>query len=142
MPRHAYQVMETFEIKIRVGGLPSNEFVETEALVDSGATHTLLPSPLLKKLGVQPIDRIPFQLADQRVVEYEVGQVRLQLDGRERIVLVVFGETNASALIGATTLELFNLAMDPVGKRLISVVGLMKPVAGLLKECTYRPSAG
>lgn len=139
--RCAYQVMGTFEIKIRVGGLPTNEFVETEALVDSSATHTLLPNPLLKKLGVQPIDRIPFQLADQRVVEHEVGQVRLQLDGRERIVLVVFGEANASALIGATTLELFNLAIDPVGKRLIPVMGLMKPVAQGSRECTDPCSA-
>ena len=72
----------------------------------------------------------------------DVGQVRLQLGGRERIVLVVFGEADASALIGATTLELFNLAIDPVGKRLIPVVGLMKPVARCLKECTSRLSAG
>lgn len=118
--------MGTFEIKIGVAGLTSGEFIEAEALIDTGATHTLLPSSLLQKLGVQPIDRIPFQLADQHVVNYEVGQVRLRIDGRERIILVVFGEPNASPLIGATTLELFNLAVDPVGKRLLPVVGLMK----------------
>ena len=118
--------MVTFEIKIGVSGLTSGEFIETEALVDTGASHTLLPSPLLQRLDVKPIDRIPFQLADQHVVNYEVGQVRLRIDGRERIVLVVFGEPSASPLIAATTLELFNLAVDPVAKRLFPVAGLMK----------------
>ena len=118
--------MGTFEIKISVRGLTTGEFIETEALVDTGATHTLLPVSFLKELGVKPIDRIPFQLDDQHVVNYEVGQVRLRLDGRERIILAVFGEPNAPPLIGATTLELFNLAVDPVSKRLLPVVGLMK----------------
>jgi clan AA aspartic protease len=118
--------MGAFEIKIGVAGLTSGEFIQTEALVDTGATHTLLPSSLLKRLDIQPIDNIPFQLADQHVVNYEVGQVRLRLDGKERIILVVFGEPDASPLIGATTLELFNLEVDPVGKRLFPVVGLMK----------------
>ena len=31
-------------------------------------------------------------------------------------------------LSGATTLELFNMAVDPVGRRLIRVPGLMKGV--------------
>jgi len=120
--------MGTFEIKIGVAGLTSDKVVETEALVDTGATHTLLPSSIIKKLDVQPIDNMPFQIADQRVINYEVGQVRLRIDGKERIVLVVFGEPNALPLVGATTLELFNLAVDQVNKRLIPVVGLLKKI--------------
>ncbi|MDE3058379.1 MAG: hypothetical protein KGJ59_10530 [Bacteroidota bacterium] len=39
-----------------------------------------------------------------------------------------FGEPNASPLLGATMLELSDLAVDPVNKRLL-------PVAGVLKIC-------
>lgn len=124
--KSAHEHMGTFEIKIGVGGVASGNFVDTEALVDTGATHTLLPAAFLARLGILPIDRIPFQLADQRVVEYEVGEARLRVDGRVRVVLVVFGEEGATPLIGATTLELFNLGVDPVGKRLVPVMGLMK----------------
>lgn len=67
-----------------------------------------------------------FQLADNREVEYDIGEIRLQLDGRERTVLVVFGPDEALPLIGATTLEVFNLGVDPVRKRLIPVTGLLK----------------
>lgn len=118
--------MGTFSVTVEIASLTSGRTHRAEALVDTGATHTLVPRSILAELGIEPIDRIPFQLADQRTVEYDVGQVRIKLDGRERIVLVVFGDERASPLLGATTLELFNLAVDPVRKQLVPVPGLMK----------------
>ena len=118
--------MGTFSVTMEIASLTSARTLRAEALVDTGATHTLVPRSILAELGTEPIDRIPFQLADQRTVEYDVGQVRIKLDGRERIVLVVFGDEHASPLLGATTLELFNLAVDPVRKQLVPVPGLMK----------------
>ena len=82
--------MGTLNVAIRVQG-PSGRAVDAEALVDTGATHTLLPRDVLDELGVETMERVDFQLADERVVAYEVGEVRLGLDGRERTVLVVFG---------------------------------------------------
>jgi clan AA aspartic protease len=120
--------MGTFTVQIQVGDPQSQRFVEVEALVDTGATHTVLPRSLLTSLGVRPIERVPFHLADERVVEYEVGEVRVRLDGRERTTIVVFGPGDTNALLGATTLELFNLAVDPVRQRLIPVPGLMMGV--------------
>ena len=117
--------MGTFTVQIQVGDPQSQNFVEVEALVDTGATHMVLPRSLLASLGVRPIERVPFHLADERVEEYEVGEVRVRLDGRERTTTVVFGPGDTSALLGATTLELFNLGVDPVRQRLIPVPGLM-----------------
>jgi clan AA aspartic protease len=97
-----------------------------DALVDTGATHTLVPANTLRELGVAPLERIMFQLADERTVEYPIGEVRIRLDGRERTAVVVFGPEDAAPLLGATTLELFNLGVDPVGQRLVPVPGLLK----------------
>jgi clan AA aspartic protease len=118
--------MGTFRVDIEVSSVAERRFVQAEALVDRGATHTLLPRDTLLRLGVQPIETLPFQLADERTVDYEVGEARLRLDGRERTTLVVFGPEGAAPLLGATTLELFNLAVDPVRQRLVPVPGLMK----------------
>ena len=117
--------MGTFSVPVHIEG-PTGGSAEVTALVDTGATHTLLPSGVLVELGVEEIERIPFQLADERTVEYGVGQVRLRLDGRERTTLVIFGPEDAMPLLGATTLELFNLAVDPVSQSLVSVPGLLK----------------
>jgi predicted aspartyl protease len=98
--------MGTFSVSVTATG-PAGRSAEFEALVDTGATHSLLPSDLLAGLGVEPIDRVSFQLADERTVEEAVGE---------------------APLLGATTLELFNLAVDPVSQRLVPVPGLLKQV--------------
>jgi clan AA aspartic protease len=116
--------MWTFSVPVQILG-PRGQ-AEVAALVDTGATHTLLPRNLLVELGVQPLERVAFELADERVVEYEIGGVRPRLDGRERTTVVVMGPEGATPLLGATTLEIFNLAVDPVRQRLIPVPGLLK----------------
>ena len=118
--------MGTFSVAVQVGDLVGRQFVEVEALVDTGASDTTLPEDILAPLGIQPIARRSFRLADERLVEYPVGQARLRLDGDEFIVLVVFAPEGTMPLLGATTLETFSLGVDPKGQRLIPVPGLLK----------------
>ena len=117
--------MGTFTTSLRIQG-PVGRSMSIEALVDTGATHTLLPANVLRDMGVEPLERVTFHLADESTVEYPVGEVRIRLDGRERTTVVIFGPDGAMPLLGATTLELFNLAVDPVGKCLVPVPGLLK----------------
>ena len=117
--------MGTFSVALTVQG-PTGESASVDALVDTGSTYTVLPSSLLGRLGVTPTDRTAFRLADERVVEYDVGELTARLDGRERTVLVVFGSDDAAPLLGAVTLELFNMSVDPVEQRLVPVPGLLK----------------
>ncbi|MEK7250396.1 MAG: aspartyl protease family protein, partial [Bacteroidota bacterium] len=83
--------MGTFSVHIDVASLTKDQFVETDALVDTGATHTVFPGSMLKQLGVEPIDTLRFSLADERKVHYALGQARVRMGGKERIVLVVSG---------------------------------------------------
>jgi clan AA aspartic protease len=116
----------TFSVNIEVGDLSGREYRKLTAMVDTGATYTVIPRDVLEHLDVRPVDVVPFELADDHVVEFEVGEVRLRLDKRERIVLVVFGPESGTPLLGATALELFNRAVDPVHQRLVPVTALLK----------------
>ena len=118
--------MGTFSVPVQIAGSGGHTFVEVEALVDTGATHTFLPTEILTQLGVEAVERVSFQLADERVVDYEVGEALIRLDGRQRTTIVVFGPEGAKSLLGATTLELFNMSVDPIRRRLIPVPGLLK----------------
>lgn len=118
--------MGTCSVNIEVGDLTGRDYRKLTAMVDTGATYTVIPINVLKELGIQPIDIVPFELADDGVVEFEVGEARLRLDKRERIVLVVFGPANGTPLLGATALELFNRAVDPVHQKLVPVTALLK----------------
>lgn len=117
--------MGTFHVTIGVGDFQGQRWEAIEALVDTEASHTVLPSSLLHSLGVIPHDRWPFRLADERIVERDVGRTWLRVEGRAEIRIVVFGPEDAQPLLGAETLEGLRLGVDPVGQRLIPVPGLL-----------------
>jgi len=111
--------MGTFRYSVEVAATAAGPYARVEALVDTGATYSLLPDAVLAQLGVVPHDRAEFVLADGRRVTRELATVIVRLDGRTRHVLCVVGEDGAESLLGATTLELFGLAADPVNRRLV-----------------------
>jgi clan AA aspartic protease len=112
-------------VNIEVGDPAGQRYETVEALVDTGATYTTVPAPILARLGVIPHVRDAFLLADGRRVDRDIGRAWVRVDGRTELTLVVFGEADAPSLLGAYTLEGLRLAADPVGRRLIPVPGLL-----------------
>ena len=111
--------MGTFNWPLRITSMDGQQSREIEATVDTGAAYTTLPAPLLRELGVTPMGKRRFLLADGRRIELDYGEARASVDGENVTTLVVFGDDNAPALLGAYTLEGLALAVDPVEQRLI-----------------------
>ena len=93
--------------------------------MDTGATYTVVPASLLRRLGVTPHTRAPFELADGRRREMELGRSWVRIGERAEHTLVLFGDEEAGALLGAYTMEGLLLAPDPVRQRLVEVPGLL-----------------
>lgn len=111
--------MGVLSVELEVGNLAREEFVTVEALVDTGAIYTMLPEDLLDGLGVKRLDTDIFELADDSLVEYWIGSATVRLQGRALPVPVVFARPGNTPLVGATTLEILRLIVDPVEQRLI-----------------------
>ena len=111
--------MGTFNWPLRISSMDGQQSRDIEATVDTGAAYTTLPAPLLRELGVTPMGKRRFLLADGRRIEMDYGEARATVDGENVTTLVVFGEDNAPALLGAYTLEGLALAVDPVEQRLV-----------------------
>jgi len=111
--------MGTFSVMITVGD--DGQAEELDALVDTGATNTVLPADLLRRLGVQPHRRSTFQLADGRELELDIGRAWVRVDGQREFTQVVFGPEGSGPILGAITLEEMNLSVDPVAQRLVPV---------------------
>ena len=112
--------MGLFEVKVTVSNpSASNRSATVERLVDTGATLPWLPRPTLESIGIAPLGRRGFLLADGRRVERETGIVRLTLDGVAIGATVVFAEAGEGSMLGATALEALGMAVDPVGKKLL-----------------------
>lgn len=122
--------MGTFRVAIDIGDPTGQRFETIEALVDTGATFTTVPAPLLDRLGVAAHTRETFVLADGRHVERDIGRTWLRANGRLELTLVVVGDPEGPALLGAYTLEGLRLAADPVGRRLVPVPALLLVATG------------
>lgn len=120
--------MGTFTHPVEVGPLDGQSYEVVEALVDTGASYTVAPASLLRRLGITPREQIEFELADGRIIELGIAEARVRVDGREAVTLAVFGEEGVSPLLGAYTLEGVRLAVDPLGQRLIPTRALLMRV--------------
>ena len=111
--------MGTFKWPLRVSSMDGQMHKDIEATVDTGAAYTTLPSKLLRELGVESMGQRRFLLADGRRVYMDYGQAWASVNGDSVITLVIFGEDDGPALLGAYTLEGLALAVDPVEQRLV-----------------------
>ena len=111
--------MGTFSVELEVGNPSREEFVAVEAMVDTGAIYTMLPEDILDGLGIPRLETDVFELADDSLVEYPIGDAVVRLQGRMRTVPVVFTRPGNTPLLGATTLEIFRLVADPVNEQLM-----------------------
>jgi len=112
--------MGMFEVKVKLANLAApSQTEEVSLLVDTGATLSWVPRPLLETLDAPVFSRLPFELADDRQLERDVTTLLLTIDGRKAPVAVAFGEPGEAAVLGATALESLGLLVDPVAQRLI-----------------------
>jgi clan AA aspartic protease len=118
--------MGVFTVEIEVGDPQATSFEPVEALVDAGATYTVLPETLLGRLGVTPYSKSTFELADGSRTDLDVGRTWVKLNGQQEFTQVVFGADAGGAILGAITFEEMGLAVDPVGRRLVPVTKLLK----------------
>ena len=111
--------MGTFSVMLGVKNTNGGEFVSVEALVDTGASYTVLGEDLLASLGIQPDEQEQFQWGDDSIVEWDIGEARMRLGGSERTTPVAFGPPGVSPLLGALALQIFRLTVDPMNERLV-----------------------
>jgi len=115
----------TFHVAIELGSLDGSRWEFVEALVDTGASHSIFPASLLRQLGIEPTERWPFRLADERQREFDVGQARLRVQGREGYSMVVFGNDGIEARVGRLTLTELGLAPNHSESALIAAPGML-----------------
>ena len=99
---------------------PTRVVVE-QFLLDSGASHTVLPEAVWKSLGLEAVDHIRIGLADGRVVSRPIGFAMIRFDGHATPSRVILGEADDSMLLGVVTLEEMGLTLDPL-KRTLSAM--------------------
>ena len=106
-------------VEIEVGNPANPEITESvELLVDSGAIYSVVPSPVLERLGIRPLATQTFRLANGERIDRQKGVAVFKYQDRIGGADVIFGEPGDSNLLGAFTLEALGLALDPLRREL------------------------
>ena len=116
--------MGVFRVPLEIGN-PANQRTEiVEALVDTGATFSMVPASILRELGLEPSRTVTFRIASGESVEYPTAWASFSAGGRSGMARVIFGPED-QYLLGATTLEDLLLVPDPIGERLVPTEALL-----------------
>lgn len=87
-------------------------------LVDSGANYTLLSKEVWEKLELQPKKTVTFTLADGTRIERAVSECRIEILGEDFHTPVILGEEGDEPLLGAVTLEILGVVLNPFNRTL------------------------
>ena len=99
---------------------------ELEMVVDTGAMYSLVPGHILENIGIRPLERRVFTLANGERIEREFGGAIFEVEDRRRgHAPVIFGEKEDKCLLGVTALEALGLEVDVA-------TGKLKPMELLL----------
>jgi predicted aspartyl protease len=113
-------------VDIDVANVAAPERVERiRLMVDSGAAHTIVPTAVLHKLGIEPHSRQVYQLANGLTMARQKGTALFRYGERVGGADVVFGEPGDARLLGVLTLEALGLGLNPLRRELIELPMMM-----------------
>lgn len=113
--------MSICSVPIEIADCNGGEFKWFDAIVDTGAAYTMLPSSALASLGVVPEQSRVFALADGGRRRFEIAEARLRYDDLTVTTIVAFNAEDTEPLLGAYTLEGLGLAVDSLGEELVEL---------------------
>ncbi|MGB9806810.1 MAG: retroviral-like aspartic protease family protein [Thermoproteota archaeon] len=96
-------------------------------LVDSGATYTVLQRNVWERLGLTPKRTVELVLADGSTISRQLSEAIVELPPYGQYYTpVILGESEDENLLGAVTLEIFGLMLDPLKR-------VLRPIRAFLK---------
>jgi aspartyl protease family protein len=93
--------------------LAAEKSAKVRMFVDTGATYSVIPDALARQIGVHRMSRAKtVTYADGRRARLDAGSAMFRVAGREAPSIVLIGKV-AEPILGAETLEVLGLAVDP-----------------------------
>ena len=86
---------------------------EADFLVDTGATDSMAPAKQLRAIGVLPVGKTTYELADGQTRELEFGTAVIEFMGDITAGRVIFGPDDVEPILGVTALESTGVVVDP-----------------------------
>ena len=110
--------MASININLAIGPRDGHRFHRVRAVVNLASSYTVMPSTLLEMLGVDPQWTDSLEAPDGSRQEFSLAEVMVEIEGRQRTTICVFGKADTTPVVGKYTLDGFGLAMDQASGKL------------------------
>ena len=100
-------------VVVKIGNLGSNNLYEEDFLVDTGAMDSMAPASKLRRVGIKPVGKRTYELADGVIQEYEYGLAELRWLNEITSTDIIFGPENCEPILGVIALEAAGYIVDP-----------------------------
>ncbi|MCI4457853.1 MAG: retroviral-like aspartic protease family protein [Desulfurococcaceae archaeon] len=111
-------VMGHIEVEVGVGDLEGGKIMRTKALVDTGATLTIIPEDLANRLGLKRVGEKVKVVTASGFEELELSHALIEIGSKRRITPVLISNKIDRVIIGVVTLEAMQLRVNPVTEKL------------------------
>jgi len=105
-------------VKVKLGDPEKRKVVEVEALVDTGATLTVIPRKLAEQLSLKITGKTVAETCAGKLV-LDRTRIWIEIEGKEETVPALISDIIDKVLIGVTTLEVLGLKVDPLTGKLV-----------------------
>jgi len=96
----------------------SKKAYRAEFLVDTGATDSMAPASRLRAIGVKPLGKIVYELADGTKKALAFGVATIEFMGDITAGRVIFGPEGVEPILGVTALESTGVELNPKDRSL------------------------
>ncbi len=104
-------------VEIEISGLEKKQVERVKALVDTGATLTVLPKELADRLGIKPTAESEVQTGAGRI-KLKRGAALIKIKDKEGILMVLISDIIDKVLLGVVALESLGFEVDPTTETL------------------------
>jgi predicted aspartyl protease len=123
--------------EIRVEGLlanPANRDLNCtlEFCVDTGANITVIPKKIARKLKLAKVGAAKVQLADGRIVEYDLAYVYLYV-ANEGVMTYAAINQGDDALLGCDVMEILQFQIDVARRKILKPIKRFKVLSIFIK---------
>ena len=105
-------------VAVNLSNLTSNNAYTEDFVVDTGALDSMAPASELKKIGIEPVGKREYELANGDRLEFEYGFAKMSFLDEVIATDILFGADDAEPLLGVLALEAAGFIVDPRNERL------------------------
>lgn len=105
-------------VTVKLRNPRSTDSFTAKFLVDTGALDSMAPASTLRNIGIEPVGKNLYELANGELQEYEYGIVEISVMDEITAGNILFGPENTEPLLGVITLQSAGFIVDPATETL------------------------